>query len=189
MVDRYNVDVSIVSLWTSTSHHHHAGVAGSGSAKDHPNVNSNFRPRWYPVFDGCYISIPRKVLKRLLFFKFYSQAGLEAFWRVVLIDFVNSDLSKEMVPDGTLIAQRRIDSYSDMVVSPPIVATFNVVTPNAEKTNDGFQMVGKTKKRKTTGNSSKKDNLFMSNSFSALNEEEEEEEDVKNVYDESANLL
>ncbi|GJZ54120.1 zinc knuckle CX2CX4HX4C containing protein [Tanacetum coccineum] len=34
------------------------------------------------------------------------------------------------------------------VVSPPIVATSNVVTPNAEKTNDGFQMVGKKKKRK-----------------------------------------
>ncbi|GJR96776.1 hypothetical protein Tco_0268950 [Tanacetum coccineum] len=37
---------------------------------------------------------------------------------------------------------------------------------------------------------SKKDNLSMSNSFSTLNEEEEEdEEDVKNVYDESANLI
>ncbi|GJV07232.1 zinc knuckle CX2CX4HX4C containing protein [Tanacetum coccineum] len=124
------------------------------------------------------------------------------------------------------------------VVSPPIVATSNVVTPNAEKTNDGFQTVSKKKKRKgkskstnggqftgpsvkhnvryepkvttsapkkgttyvgytsqstpmlkTTGNSSKKDNLSMSNSFSDLNEEEEEDEDVKNVYDESANLI
>ncbi|GJY99640.1 zinc knuckle CX2CX4HX4C containing protein, partial [Tanacetum coccineum] len=34
------------------------------------------------------------------------------------------------------------------VVSPPIVATSNVVTPNVEKTNDGFQTVGKKKKRK-----------------------------------------
>ncbi|GKC20353.1 hypothetical protein Tco_1022503, partial [Tanacetum coccineum] len=108
-----------------------------------------------------------------------------------------------------------------------------------EKTNDGFQTVGKKKKRKgkskstnggqftgpsvkhnvryepkattsapkkgttyvgytsqstpmlkTTGNSSKKDNLSMSNSFSALNDEEEDdEEDVQNVCDESANLL
>ncbi|GJX76687.1 zinc knuckle CX2CX4HX4C containing protein [Tanacetum coccineum] len=119
------------------------------------------------------------------------------------------------------------------VVRPLIVATSNVVTPNAEKTNDGFQTVGKKKKRKgkskstndgqftghlvkhnvryepkattsapmkgttyvgytsqsipmlkTTGNSSKKDNLSMSNSFSALNEEEDEdEEEVENVYD------
>ncbi|GJU15505.1 zinc knuckle CX2CX4HX4C containing protein [Tanacetum coccineum] len=123
-----------------------------------------------------------------------------------------------------------------ILVSPPIVATSNVVTPNAEKTNDGFQTVGKKKKRKgkskstnggqftgpsvkhnvryepkattsapkkgttyvgytsqstpmlkTTGNSSKKDNISMSNSFSALNEEDEE--DVKNVYDELANLI
>ncbi|GKG19133.1 hypothetical protein Tco_0376232 [Tanacetum coccineum] len=42
---------------------------------------------------------------------------------------------------------------------------------------------------KTTGNSSKKDNLSMSNSFSALNDEEEDdEEDVEIVHDESANL-
>ncbi|GJY82099.1 hypothetical protein Tco_0494850 [Tanacetum coccineum] len=39
---------------------------------------------------------------------------------------------------------------------------------------------------KTTGNSSKKDNLSMSNSFSALYDEEE---DVENVHDESANLI
>ncbi|GKC16673.1 hypothetical protein Tco_1013455 [Tanacetum coccineum] len=116
-----------------------------------------------------------------------------------------------------------------------VVSPSNVVTLNAEKTNDGFQTVGKKKKRKgkskftndgqftgpsvkhnvryepkvttsvpmkgttyvgytsqstlmlkTTGKSSKKDNLSMSNSFSALNEEEEE---VENVYDESANLI
>ncbi|GJR14695.1 zinc knuckle CX2CX4HX4C containing protein [Tanacetum coccineum] len=34
------------------------------------------------------------------------------------------------------------------VVSPPIVTTSNVVTPTIEKTNDGFQTVGKKKKRK-----------------------------------------
>nr|GFC23591.1 zinc knuckle CX2CX4HX4C [Tanacetum cinerariifolium] len=33
-------------------------------------------------------------------------------------------------------------------VSPPIVYTSNVVTPTVEKTNDGFQTVGKKKKRK-----------------------------------------
>ncbi|GJZ57657.1 zinc knuckle CX2CX4HX4C containing protein [Tanacetum coccineum] len=43
---------------------------------------------------------------------------------------------------------------------------------------------------KTSGNSSKKYNLLISNSFSALNEEEEnDEEDVENVYDESAHLI
>ncbi|GJT12429.1 hypothetical protein Tco_0859471 [Tanacetum coccineum] len=42
---------------------------------------------------------------------------------------------------------------------------------------------------KTTGNSSKKDNIPTSNSYSFLNDdEEEEEEDVVNVYDETTNL-
>nr|GEX35399.1 hypothetical protein [Tanacetum cinerariifolium] len=131
------------------------------------------------------------------------------------------------------------DHCSKKVVSPPIVTTSNVVTPTVEKTNDGFQMVGKKKKMKgkskstnggqfagpsvkqnvryepkanesapkkgvtnvgntslsssmlkTTDKSSKKDNLSMSNSFSALNDEEnDDKEDVENVYDESANLI
>ncbi|GJX41565.1 zinc knuckle CX2CX4HX4C containing protein [Tanacetum coccineum] len=98
------------------------------------------------------------------------------------------------------------DHCPKKVVSPPIVTTSNVVTPTVEKTNDGFQMattsppkkgitnVGNTSQSasmlKTTGNSSKKDNLSISNSFSAINDEEEnDEEDVKNVYDESAHLI
>ncbi|GKG22681.1 hypothetical protein Tco_0387984, partial [Tanacetum coccineum] len=39
----------------------------------------------------------------------------------------------------------------------------------------------------TTNPSSKKDNIFTSNSYSALNDESDE--DVENVYDESANLF
>ncbi|GJR58401.1 hypothetical protein Tco_1500563 [Tanacetum coccineum] len=34
------------------------------------------------------------------------------------------------------------------VVSPPVVTTSNVVAPTVEKTNDGFQIVSKKKKRK-----------------------------------------
>ncbi|GJY89823.1 zinc knuckle CX2CX4HX4C containing protein, partial [Tanacetum coccineum] len=91
------------------------------------------------------------------------------------------------------------------VVSPPIITTSTVVTPTVEKSNDGFQTVGKKKKRKgksestnggqfagpsTTGTSSKKDNISTSNSFSALNDDEEDEDEaVENVYDESANLF
>nr|GEV60558.1 hypothetical protein [Tanacetum cinerariifolium] len=40
---------------------------------------------------------------------------------------------------------------------------------------------------KTTGTSSKKDNITMSNSYSALNDKEED--DVENVYDELANIF
>nr|GEV78584.1 zinc knuckle CX2CX4HX4C [Tanacetum cinerariifolium] len=45
-------------------------------------------------------------------------------------------------------------------------------------------------KKVATSYSSKKDNLSMSNSFSALNDEEDDDEEgVQNVYDESANLF
>ncbi|GKC95670.1 hypothetical protein Tco_1161112 [Tanacetum coccineum] len=106
----------------------------------------------------------------------------------------------------------RIESISQ-VVSPHIVATSNVVTSTVEKTNDGFQTVGKKKKRKGKSKSTNggqfagpsvkpnvryeskatinyKYNIATSNSYSALNDEEEdEEEDVENVYDETANLF
>ncbi|GJT61991.1 zinc knuckle CX2CX4HX4C containing protein [Tanacetum coccineum] len=92
-------------------------------------------------------------------------------------------------------------------VSPPIVTTSNDVTPTVKKTDDGFQMVGNKKKRKgkyepkatntgpkkgatnvgnasksssmlkSTGTSSKKDNITTSNSYSALENEEEEDEE------------
>ncbi|GJT20620.1 zinc knuckle CX2CX4HX4C containing protein [Tanacetum coccineum] len=57
-----------------------------------------------------------------------------------------------------------------IVVSPPIVATSNVVTPNAEKTNDGLT-VGNRRRGKLAP---KKGELLI---------KEDEEEDVENVYD------
>nr|GEV24623.1 hypothetical protein [Tanacetum cinerariifolium] len=98
----------------------------------------------------------------------------------------------------------------------PFAVTHNAVTPTVEKTNDGFQTVSKKKKGKSKsanggqgasklGNafklssmsknqplkaivtSTKEGNITMSNSYAAL--DNESEEDVKNVYDESANLL
>ncbi|GKA80148.1 zinc knuckle CX2CX4HX4C containing protein [Tanacetum coccineum] len=241
--------VQSVDINKSTSY---AGVAGE-SAKDQPNVNSNFCALVAdPVFDGVNIYIPRKVIEK---------AGLEAVlegcpWLICkspinlkkwLMDtrLLKEELTRILIwvklhdvpiqvfeeDDISLISSFigkpvMLDSYTNSmcndswgrssfarclikVVSPPIVATSNVVIPNAEKTNDGFQTVGKKNKRNgkskstnggqftgpsvkhnTTSNSSKKDNLSMSNSFSTLNEEkEEDEEDVENVYDESANLI
>ncbi|GJY13316.1 zinc knuckle CX2CX4HX4C containing protein [Tanacetum coccineum] len=40
------------------------------------------------------------------------------------------------------------DQCPKKVVTPPIVSTSPIVTPTVEKTNDGFQTVGKKKKRK-----------------------------------------
>nr|GEU51260.1 hypothetical protein [Tanacetum cinerariifolium] len=84
------------------------------------------------------------------------------------------------------------DQYPKKVVSPPIVAnpnvvnTSSVVNPTVE--NDGFQAVGKKKRRKVT--SSHQDNITSSNSFSALNvEDDKKEEEVKNVYDKTYNIF
>ncbi|GKA27733.1 hypothetical protein Tco_0713901 [Tanacetum coccineum] len=60
----------------------------------------------------------------------------------------------------------------------------NILGPKKGTTYVGYTSQS-TPMLKTTGNSSKKDNISMSNSFSALNEEE----DVENMYDESANLI
>nr|GEU56230.1 hypothetical protein [Tanacetum cinerariifolium] len=80
-----------------------------------------------------------------------------------------------------------------------IIVTLIVVTPNVEKTHDGFQTVGKRTRRvnlsplivnkppKVTVPSSKEDNIPMSNSYTVL--DEESVEDVENVYDELSNLL
>nr|GEX13458.1 hypothetical protein [Tanacetum cinerariifolium] len=93
------------------------------------------------------------------------------------------------------------------VVSPSIVTTSNVVTPAVEKTNEGFQMVGKKKKRKgksisTNGGQfngpSIKQNIRYEPKATTtapkkgatyVDEEEDDEEDVENVHDESINLI
>nr|GEW21534.1 zinc knuckle CX2CX4HX4C [Tanacetum cinerariifolium] len=65
---------------------------------------------------------------------------------------------------------------------------------NTSAPKKGVTNVGNTSQSsfmlKATGKSSKKDNISMSNSFSALNDEEDDdEEDVENVYDESTNII
>ncbi|GKC92454.1 hypothetical protein Tco_1157896 [Tanacetum coccineum] len=102
------------------------------------------------------------------------------------------------------------DHCPKKVSSPPTVVTSNIVTSIVEKTNDGFQTVGKKRRRattsvpkkgatnagnasksssmlKTTGTSSEKGKFTTSNPYYAL--DDESEEDVENVYDESTNLF
>ncbi|GJW68062.1 hypothetical protein Tco_0122486 [Tanacetum coccineum] len=91
----------------------YTGAAGA-SANEQPKVNSNFCTLVAdPIFDGVKVSIPRKVVKKLM--------------------------------------------------TPPIVTTFNVITPTIKKTNDGFQMVGKKKKRKGKSKSTNSDPLVKHN--------------------------
>nr|GEU80809.1 zinc knuckle CX2CX4HX4C [Tanacetum cinerariifolium] len=103
------------------------------------------------------------------------------------------------------------------VVHPPIVTTSTVVTPTVEKSNDGFQTVGKKKKRKgkskstnggqfagpsvkqtvkyephVTTSAPKKRTTNVDNvstSSSMLKTTEDEDEAVEYVYDESASLF
>ncbi|GKD49781.1 hypothetical protein Tco_1278757, partial [Tanacetum coccineum] len=88
-----------VDINKSTSY---AGVAG-GSAKDQPNVNSNFRTLVAgPVFDGVNISIPRKVVEKASL-----RADLEVNSEADLMDVVTigipslseDDFTKETIKD------------------------------------------------------------------------------------------
>ncbi|GKC33124.1 hypothetical protein Tco_1040418, partial [Tanacetum coccineum] len=241
-VDCNNADM--IPLDINTKSTSYARVVGA-SAKDEPKVISNFRTLVADlIFDGVNISIPRKVIE-----KEQLEADLMDVVTTGIPSLSGDGFTKETIRieyewrpprcDICKIFGHVHDYCPNKVVSPPIVTTDNVVTPTVEKTNDGFQTVGKNKKRKgkskstnggqftgpsvkqnvryepkatinapmkgatymgntsqsssmlkTTGNSPKKDNLSMSNSFSALNDEEDDDEEaVKNVHDESVNLI
>nr|GEZ49102.1 zinc knuckle CX2CX4HX4C [Tanacetum cinerariifolium] len=201
----------------------YAGVTGV-SAKDQPTSNSNFHPLVVDhVFDGVNISISHKVIKKakhglkrimmnskgFFFFKSDSRAGLEAVleggpWSSFARCLIKVNSEADLVDVVTIgipsLTGNGFTKETIRVVSPPIVTTSNIVTHTVEKTNDGFQMVGKKRKGKSkstngvefsTGTSSKKGNKATSNSYFALENEEAEEDDkpVENVFDESANLF
>nr|GEW61414.1 zinc knuckle CX2CX4HX4C [Tanacetum cinerariifolium] len=87
------------------------------------------------------------------------------------------------------------DHCPKKVTSPPIVTTSNVVTHTVEKTNDGFQTVGKNKKRKGKSKStnggqfadqSVKQNVrYEPKATTSAPKKGEEDE---NMYDASTNL-
>nr|GEV21652.1 hypothetical protein [Tanacetum cinerariifolium] len=225
-----NVDESIIpsdlivqSVDINTKSTSYAGAAGA-SAKDQPKVNSNFRS--LEQMGETWAERIMMNSKGFFFFKFDSRAGLEAVLEGGLWLIRKSPIILKKWSMDTRLLKEEIDSHSDMgnskaglvdVVTIGIPSIYgdgftkettslNGGSPDVIYTNNGFQTVGKKKKRKckskstngdqfagpssssmlkTTSKSSKKDSLSMSNSFSALNDEE----DVKNVYDESANLI
>ncbi|GJV36437.1 hypothetical protein Tco_1408914 [Tanacetum coccineum] len=176
-------DPIVQSVDINTKSTSYAG-ATSASAKDQPKVNSNFRTlvAAVPVFVVLTISICRSSFARCLI-----EVNSEAVRGVCYHIGIPSLSAGCLLPN------------------PPIVATSNVVTPNAEKTNDGFQTVGKKKKRKGKSKSTN-DGQFtgllvkhnvryeLKATTSApmkdiMLEEEDDEKEVENVYDESANLI
>ncbi|GKB61492.1 hypothetical protein Tco_0917678 [Tanacetum coccineum] len=114
---------------------------------------------------------------------------------------INKSTSYAGVAGGSVKDQPNVNSNFRTLVADPAFDGVNISIPRkvVEKVSTRFEhtlygyfigkrmaFIVKRRRGKTTGNSSKKDNLSMSNSFSALNEDEE---DVENVYDESANLI
>ncbi|GJY89780.1 hypothetical protein Tco_0504976, partial [Tanacetum coccineum] len=184
-VARTNADVTLsFSLWTSISQ---TSYDGCGLVVQRStNVNSNFRTLVVdPVFDGVTISIPRKVVEK---------AGLEAVLVGVLWLIVNLDSFKkwgglvDVVTIGIHLFPEDVFINETICVDESLLLLLvNVLLPNVEKTNDGFQRWVKRRRGKsmdpmlkTTGTHDKKDNLSMSNSFSALNDER-----MKKAADES----
>ncbi|GJZ22211.1 hypothetical protein Tco_0559250 [Tanacetum coccineum] len=243
-------DTNVQSVDINTKSISYAGDAGT-SAKDQPKVNSNFCHLVADlVFDGFNIYIPCKVVEKSrssfdrCLIEVNSEADLVDVVTIGIPSLTGYGFTKETIRveyewrpprcDICKIFGHVHDHCPKKVVSPPIVTTSNVVTPNVEKSTDGFQTMGKKKKRKgksksnnggsvkqtiryepkvttsapkkgttnegnasisssmlkTTGASSKKDNISTSNTFSALNDDEEDEDKVvENVYDESDNLF
>nr|GEW36579.1 zinc knuckle CX2CX4HX4C [Tanacetum cinerariifolium] len=174
-------DPIVRSVDINTKPKSYAGAAGE-SAKDQPTV-SNFRPLVADlVFDGVNIAIPHKVIEK----NNWAKHGLT---RIMMNNKETIRVEYEWKPPRCYLCKifgHVHDHCPNKVASPPIVTNSNVVTPIVKKTNDGFQTVGKKKKR---NNKSKSTNGGQFAGHSVKKTLIDEEEDMENVYDESANLF
>ncbi|GKD27769.1 hypothetical protein Tco_1233983 [Tanacetum coccineum] len=153
----------------------YAGAAGA-SVKEQPNVISNFRPLVAdPVYDGVNISIPRKVIEKIKLhdvpLQVFEEDGINLIatfiGKPIMLDSYTSSMCKDSWGRSSFArCLIKVNSEADLVdvvtigipsltggvtfriFSPLVVTTSNVVAPTVEKTNDGFQTVGKKKKRK-----------------------------------------
>ncbi|GJU43049.1 hypothetical protein Tco_1200315 [Tanacetum coccineum] len=147
-------------------------LAGT-SAKKQPNVIFNFRPLVVdPVYDGVNILIPRKVIEKL-----FKEDSISLIRKPIMLDSYTSSTCKDSWGRSSFArCLIEVNSEADLidvvsigipsltgddftketihehcpkkVVSPLVVTTSNVVAPTIENSNDGFQTVGKKKKRK-----------------------------------------
>ncbi|GJY84853.1 hypothetical protein Tco_0498879 [Tanacetum coccineum] len=176
-------DPIIQSMDINTKLTSYAGAAGA-SAKDQPKVNSNFRTLVAnPVFDGVNISIPRKVVEKVVSPPIVTTSNVVTPTVEKTNDGFRTVGKKKKRKDKS-------KSTNGGQFAGPLVKQNVRYEPKATTSapKKGVTNVGNTSQSsfmlKTTDISSKKDYLSMFNSFSALNDEE----DVENVYDESANL-
>nr|GEX04998.1 hypothetical protein [Tanacetum cinerariifolium] len=175
------------------------------------------------LYDGAKFSIPRKVIetistrfgntlcgyfigKRIAFLvmEYYARNNWGKFARCLIEINVNDALQESLTLGIPLIE----DHYPKKVSITPSVVTSNVATLTVEKTNDGFQTMGKKKKKKKKkkkgkskstnggqfdGHPVKQTVRYEPKATTSAPKREllmwESEEEVENVYDESANLL
>ncbi|GJW52270.1 hypothetical protein Tco_0093621 [Tanacetum coccineum] len=128
----------------------YAGATGA-SAKELPKVNSNFRPLVAdPVFDGVNISIPRKFVEKDGISLIATFIG-----KPVMLDSYTSSMCNDSWGRSSFArCLIEVNSEADLVdvvtIGIPSLSEddFTKETIRVEKTNDGFQTVGKKKKRK-----------------------------------------
>ncbi|GJR65649.1 hypothetical protein Tco_0011714 [Tanacetum coccineum] len=140
----------------------YAGAACT-SAKDQPKFNSNFHALVVdPVFNGLTSLFLVKFSKRSSFarclIKVNSKADLVDVVTIGIPSLTRDGFTKETIRveyewrpprcDLCKIFGHVHDHCPKRVVSPTIATTSNVVTPTVKMTNDGFQTMGKKKKRK-----------------------------------------
>ncbi|GKA03916.1 zinc knuckle CX2CX4HX4C containing protein, partial [Tanacetum coccineum] len=140
-----------------------AGLAVGANNKDQPKVMSNFRHLVaYLVFNGADISIPHKVIEKASFSLSLSlNMGLEAILEGGSVGLIRKApiILKKWSTDRKLLKEELnripiwvklhdvpLQVFEEDGATPNVVNTFNVVTPTVE--NDGFQAVGKKKKKK-----------------------------------------
>ncbi|GKA48492.1 hypothetical protein Tco_0741450 [Tanacetum coccineum] len=150
-----------VDIYTKSTSY--AGAAAA-SAKDQPKVNSNFRPLVADlVFDGVNISIPlfeedsisliaTFIGKPIMLDSYTSSMCNDSWGRSRFARFLSDVNSEADLVDVVTISIPSLtgDGFTKETirVGPLIVTTSAVVTPAIEKLNDGFQTMGKKKKRK-----------------------------------------
>ncbi|GKB60692.1 hypothetical protein Tco_0916878 [Tanacetum coccineum] len=215
VAENINVDEFTIVQSISIQDNPSSYIAAAGGPRPKPSItgwskldpsisNANFRSLFLKnLCEGVNVSIPRKVVKTVKIHDVPIQVFLED--GLSIIETQIEDVLKDSLTIGfPLIEDTRFTI--EIVSIPNTIVNLNVPTPAVEMTNDGFQTVGKKKKKgkskstnggETGGHSNQpakapitftnEGKITMSNSYAAL--EDESNKDVENIYDESAKLI
>ncbi|GKC89156.1 hypothetical protein Tco_1149805 [Tanacetum coccineum] len=134
-IDDFVQDLQLVDVNTKSTSY--AGVAGS-STMTQPQVNSNFRPLVVdPIFNSVNISIPRKVVEKVSARLEHTLYGYFIVFKEDGIILIATFIGKPIMLDSYTSSMCK-DSWGRSSFARCLI----------EKSNDGFEMVGKKKKWK-----------------------------------------